>query len=237
MPDDPECLAQKEIHLWMIDLDQSACDPETLSQDEEARAARFVRPQDRRRFRVAHSSVRGILGRYLRQPAASLAFESNTAGKPFLQGLGRSHGIFFNLAHSDRHALLAVTSDREVGVDIEIARVFEDLPGMARQIMSSAEWHRFRSIPPESAHDAFFGLWTRKEALLKAVGTGFLSDPREVNLGLANNETAVVTFRETIWSVEPVAIVSWAKAAIAVEGALPVIRIFRWDTESEQAQP
>jgi len=226
MLNDAECFVVKdEIHLWIVDLDQSSSRAPILSQEEEARAQQFLRPQDARRFRAAHSCVREILGHYLKQPAAMLKFGFSAAGKPFLQDFGRLHRTLFNLAHSDRHALLAVSLDREVGVDIEAERKFEDLPGMARQIMSCAEWDRFLSLPPEARHEAFFDLWTRKEAVLKAAGTGFLTDPCEVDLGIAN-AAATISTRGRIFTVKSVALASRTKAAVAIEGALHGIRIF-----------
>jgi 4'-phosphopantetheinyl transferase len=223
-----------EIHLWVLDLERSLFDLEILSRDEEERAGRLVRPSDQRQFRAARASVRQILGRYLKQGAGSLVFETTEVGKPFLQVLGQPHQISFNLSHGARYGLLAVTHDREVGVDIEVERFLEDLPGMARQIMSPGEWRSFRSISPELAQVAFLGLWTRKEALLKAIGKGFLIDPREIDLGLASAETKVVEFGGGIWSVGPVSVFHRTKAAIAVEGDLPCIRIFLPDAQESQ---
>jgi len=216
-----------EIHLWIGDLDQPSPRLPILSQKEEVRAQQFLKPQDARRFRVAHSFVREILGRYVKQPPDKLEFEFNAAGKPFLQEeVGGAPRTFFNLAHSDRYALLAVSRDQEVGVDIEVEREFVDLPGMARQIMSCAEWTSFRCLPPEAAHDAFFDLWTRKEALLKAAGTGLLIDPRETHLGIPN-KPVTVRLQGRTFCVESVLLSVRAKAAIAVEGELHGIHMFK----------
>jgi len=226
MPGETDDLGEREIHLWTLDLERGSSEPEILSQEEEQRAARLVRPEDRQRFRAARSFVRQILGRYLKKEPHSLVFEFSEAGKPFVEAFGRSHRISFNLTHSARYGLLAVTLGRKIGVDIETERSLEDLPGMARQIMSSAEWKSFQSVPPHLMHDFFFGLWTRKEALLKAIGTGFLTDPREIDLGLADNEIFAVEFRGRVWSVKPIAIAPLVKAAVAIEGELASIHIF-----------
>ena len=122
-----------------------------------------------------------------------------------------------------------MTRDREVGVDIEIERNLDDLVEMARQIMSSSEFQSFQSIAVHLAGEAFFGLWTRKEALLKAMGTGFSTDPRDLNLGLENREAAVA-FRGTTWSVASLGELLPLQAATAVSGELPVVRIFRWNS-------
>ena len=235
MPDDAGGPADGEVDVWILDLDRPDLDSATLSQDERKRVRRLANPLDQYRFRAAHRSVRRILGRYLKRAPGSLVFEFNEAGKPFLKATDRSRRISFNLAHSGRYGLLAVGSNREVGVDIEIERTLDDLVGMARQIMSAVEWQSFQSIPSVSAQGVFFSLWTRKEALLKAIGTGFLTDPRNLDLGLANGATAPIAFQGTVWSVEPLTICAPTKAAIAIEGVSARIRIF--GPEAEQSKP
>jgi 4'-phosphopantetheinyl transferase len=225
MPRHIDYLPTHEVHVWILDLDESAYDKQLLSEDEQKRAAQFVRLDDQRRFRTAHASVRQILGRYLNEPPLSLVFGASTTGKPFLKAPGRPPCIAFNLAHSAQYGLLALTRDREVGVDIEIERNLADLAGMAQQIMSPTELQCFESTAAHLAGEVFFGLWTRKEALLKASGTGFSTDPRDLDLGLENRETTLA-FRGTIWSVAPLGGLLPLQAAIAVSGQLPAVRIF-----------
>ena len=138
---------------------------------------------------------------------------------------GRPRCTAFNLAHSAQYGLLALTRDRDVGLDIEIERDLTDLTGMARQIMSPTEFQCFESTAAHLAGEAFFGLWTRKEALLKATGAGFSTDPRELHLGLENRE-ATVALRGGIWSVASLEGLLPLKATIAVSGGLPAVRIF-----------
>ncbi len=173
MPRHIDYLLAHEVHVWIFDLDGSASDVHLLSEDEQKRAIKFVRLDDQRRFRAAHASVRRIMGRYLNEPPLSLVFGASATGKPFLQATAQSRGVAFNLAHSAQYGLLALTCDREVGVDIEIERNLGDISGLARQIMSPTEFQCFQSTAAHLAAEAVFGLWTRKEALLKAIGTGF----------------------------------------------------------------
>ena len=115
-------------------------------------------------------------------------------------------------------------------------REFEDLSGMARQIMSCAEWEGFLSLPPKAAHEAFFDLWTRKEALLKAAGTGFLTDPRAINLGIAT-AAATTSIAGRTFTVSSVGLALRTKAAVAVEGALRGIRMFDANEQTETFRP
>lgn len=227
MRPDQDPPALEGIHLWVLDLGREPPDSGVLSQEEEARASRLVNALDRERFRAAHLHMRQILARYLGEPPQALAFGATAAGKPFLQALARPRRLSFNLAHSAGLGLLALCRDREVGADIEAVTHLEDLPGVAREIMSPAEWQSFQAVPRELAHDVFFGLWTRKEALLKAAGTGLSFNPREIHLGLAPGGAAKVAFQGKSWSVTPVEAAPGTKAAAAIEGPLPEIRIFR----------
>jgi phosphopantetheinyl transferase len=73
-------------------------------------------------------------------------------------------------------------------------RPLPDLRHMAQQIMSNSEWAAFLPLVSDcgqtkQAHEAFFKLWVRKEAVLKCLGTGFLTDPRAADLGLAPGAT------------------------------------------------
>ena len=230
MPRHANHLAADEVHVWIFDLDKSANDRHLLSQNEQERAARFLKPDDQRRFRAAHASVRQILSQYVNEPPLSLVFGATTTGKPFLQALGRPHDVAFNLSHSGHHGLLAVTRNREVGIDIEIERNLDDLVEMARQIMSPSEFRHFQTTDVHFAGEAFLSLWTRKEALLKAMGTGFSTDPRDIDLGLGNRET-VITFRGMTWSVAALEPLLPLRAAAAVSGELPGIRVLHWPSE------
>ena len=90
-------LADDEIHLWLVDLDQPPKSlaelAVTLTVDEQERAARFRFPEHRNRFIVGRGLLRELLGAYLNQPAAALRFEQGAHGKPALVGAGAEVGI------------------------------------------------------------------------------------------------------------------------------------------------
>ena len=113
---------------------------ELLSDDEKLRADRFVRRRDRARWIVAHGVLRHLLGRYCGVEPRAIAFVHGAAGKPSLAQAG-AHGTTttFNLAHSHDRALLAVSRDREIGVDLEQVRDdFDPLP-IAREFFFGTE--------------------------------------------------------------------------------------------------
>jgi 4'-phosphopantetheinyl transferase len=84
--------------------------------------------------------------------------------------------------------LLAVSRSAPIGVDIQAIRPLHDRDGLAARIMHEAEWARFDRLDGKSRLSAFFALWARKEALLKAGGLGWSSDPRACIAGFGDSD-------------------------------------------------
>ncbi len=181
-----------EIDLWCWSLavatDRLAALEATLSHDERHRRDRFYFARDANRFVAARGQLRAILAGYLRLDADAVCFGYNECGKPYLKRHRAEPPICFNLTHSDGLAALAVATDCEVGIDIE--RIRTTAEDMASLVMTDAEQHRLRWIAPELRMDAFFRCWTRKEAVLKAIGDGLSLPPRSLEVSFAADECA-----------------------------------------------
>ncbi len=173
------------IRVWIIELDAGvppgsdidSIEPgpelEILSDDERARAARFVRARDRRRFARCRAALREILGALVGEPADSLRFRSHAKGKPELdRGPSVSEPLRFNVSHSDNLALIAVSRGREVGVDLERFRPISEAERIVASFFTAAERVAFAAIPEPQRAAAFLRGWTRKEAVLKGLGMG-----------------------------------------------------------------
>jgi 4'-phosphopantetheinyl transferase len=204
-----------DLKVWAVNLACASGDLGLLSTRERVRAGRLKRPQDRERSLEAHCAIRRILALQLGIDPRYLEFDTTTVGKPFLARPAQN--LEFNLSHSGRHGLIAVARDRSVGVDIEVRRPMRDLLGVALQIATSREAKLLKQLPTSEVHSTFFDLWTRKEAVLKALGRGFFIDPREVEVGVGPGRS-YVNFDERIWMVESLAISSSVAAAAAIEG-------------------
>ena len=165
-----------QVHVWAAWLDLPASAREeyqkVLSIGELDQASRFHFDRDRNRYVSAHGVLRQVLGSYLGRPAASLEFERGTNGKPGLAAEARSCGLQFNLAHSEALALIAVALDTPVGVDVERIRGLPDGEQLVTRFFSHREASDYRLLPEHQRTEAFFNLWTRKEAWLKATGEG-----------------------------------------------------------------
>ncbi len=168
-------LLHNDVHIWQTPLQISAARRDrfyaTLAPDERARAARFRFPEHRERFIAAHGALRDILSRYLNLPAGQLAFSTTPHGKPTLTAPDHAW-LQFNLSHSGDLALVAVTRDHPVGIDVEQMLPPENYPRLVEQFFSANENAAFLALPESKRAAAFFAGWTRKEAYVKALGTG-----------------------------------------------------------------
>jgi 4'-phosphopantetheinyl transferase len=169
-------LDASEIHIWSCSLEVS---PEEvggqaaiLSPDELERAQRFRFERDRRRFIVGRSVLRHILGRYLRERPEHLTFSYGTHGKPCLARGQTVPPLFFNASHSDDVAVYAIAAVDLLGIDVERIRAISDLDSIADRFFSPREQTALARLQGDAKTEAFFHCWTRKEAILKAVGAG-----------------------------------------------------------------
>jgi 4'-phosphopantetheinyl transferase len=136
-----------------------------LSNQEQTAALRYYQVKDQQRYGVQHGVLRLLLGWYLNMPAKDIAYTYNETKKPYLIG----DGCFFNLSHSHGEFLIAI-GNKEQGIDIEHINQNFAFQDIASNYFSTEEVAFInRSKNPT---EAFFLLWTRKEALLKACGTG-----------------------------------------------------------------
>lgn len=140
-----------------------------LAPAESARAARFVSSADQDRFVVGRAFVRLLLARYLGVHPHDVRLRQGPHGKPLLA----SGSIAFNLAHSGGLAVCAIASaDTEVGVDVERLRPMDDLSGVMRMILSPRERENVDALTAPRRLRRLYEIWTCKEAVLKAIGSG-----------------------------------------------------------------
>jgi len=171
------------VALWLIDLDARDHAEPALSPEEEARAAHFTFERDRGRYFAAHRALRRLLATQSGLDARALRFVAGPFGKPALDGAPRCR---FSLAACDDVALVGiVTGGEDVGVDLERVRLVPDRFDLAASLFTPAEQAELKALPPPRRDQAFLRGWTRKEACLKAIGTGLVLEARQVEAGLA----------------------------------------------------
>lgn len=223
-------LAAGTVHLWHVTLDGDAAPFATvLDAEERARAGRFHFARDRERFVVARGTLRVLLGSYLGTEPRTVTLVANPWGKP---GLASAHFLRFNMSHAGTLALIAVTRDLEIGVDVERLRPLDDLEQLVRRYFTPEEGGVVLRAPDESRVALFFECWTRKEALLKAWGRGMSLPLEKVDaaLGFAPGARLPDDVNPGIeaggWSIHRLAPAAGYVGAMAI--AAPRARIEQW---------
>jgi 4'-phosphopantetheinyl transferase len=227
-------LAAGEVHVWSAAL---AVGPEQLDAlsalldaDERQRAGRFSHRPSREQFIVARAVLRTLLGRYLGRAPTAVRFITGPQGKPLLGG-GELH---FNVSHTHGLALFAVTAAGPVGVDVEQVSPHATHLDMARRFFTPAEADALLALPPGHSGEAFFHVWTRKEAFLKAVGLGLSHGLERFAVSVPPDDPPRILHIDgdaragARWSLEHLAPAAGYVGALAVEGAGRVVRCFAW---------
>jgi 4'-phosphopantetheinyl transferase len=228
-------LAAGVVHVWQASLDV----PEevierllkTLSPDEQERAQRYKFEKLRADFTVARGFLRETLSGYLGEKPIDLRFVYHGHGKP---ELSPPTGLYFNLSHTHRRAILAVTRSGRVGVDLEWMDRKVELAEIASRFFAPAESAGLKTLGGESLRRAFFAVWTRKEAFVKACGEGISlgldqfevsvspDDPARL-LNLGGSATAAAA-----WSLQSLAVPPGYAGTVAVESPSCRVEIRPW---------
>ena len=167
-------LSRGAVHVFLLRL--AAFDADALTANlcptEKARAARFKVEKARAQFIITRAVLRQLLANYLGIAPRALAFTAGPRGKPALSSDWRQKRIEFNVSHAADYALLALGLGNRLGVDIESVKRQVDYRALANRFFSAAEQAAFNKLPAGAACAAFYRVWSRKEAFLKATGQG-----------------------------------------------------------------
>jgi len=187
-------LSQGEVHVWAIPLQAQppslARFAELLSAEEQERAGRFRFAHHRERFVIGRAALRMILSRYTTIAPHRIEFAYGTYGKPALARQYHLKQVEFNLAHSKALALLAIARACPVGIDVEWIRDLPDFCELVERFFSPRECEAFAELSNPQKPVAFFNLWTRKEAWLKATGAGIAHYLKRVEVSFIPGERA-----------------------------------------------
>jgi 4'-phosphopantetheinyl transferase len=184
-------LHDDDVQVWRMRVDlqghsRAAADAiaGVVTAEERERAGRFRQEADRQRFLHGRLLLRTFLGHHLGIAPRAVAFANSAFGKPEIAppeirtpsssiDAERGKGVLrFNIAHSGEWVLFALARDREVGVDVEYHRSMSDAMDIARRFFSAPEVAALDALDSALRHDAFFRIWTGKEAIVKAIGHG-----------------------------------------------------------------
>jgi len=152
-----------------------------LCNEERARAARLRFDRDRRRFVVARARLRQLLGERLGAAPETIAFAYGANGKPVLAGRFAVSGWRFNLSRREELAVYAFSRGGELGVDLEAIGPVREGPAIAAHLFTRRERKTYLALAPHERPLGFLRLWTRKEALAKALGNGLSLPPEALD--------------------------------------------------------
>jgi 4'-phosphopantetheinyl transferase len=225
-------LGANEVHVW-----STTCPADhvvgystwnLLSSDERAASDRLRDDGDRSLRVQARATLRQLLARYVGTDPKDLRFERDRHGKPALVARPAHPALRFNVSHSGTEILMAVTADRELGVDVE--RIQPEFPWeeVARSVLSSVEITTIRALPADRRVQTFFHCWVRKEAYVKGLGTGLSAALGDFVVPLSASGGAVHDHRRSSsadadWQIHPLRVGRGYAAALAVAGDVRVI--------------
>ena len=161
----------------------------------------------------------------------SLVLQAGEHGKLSLVGHERL-AVSFNLSHSGNLVGLALVHARRIGIDIEAERPLTDGALLARRILGPRERKRFERLPKAARAAALLAAWTRKEAVLKAMGIGISGGLDSIDV----LSDAILCAGEpaTSWVVRTLAMPPGYHGAVAIEGDAPRLRA--WQAMPQEAR-
>jgi 4'-phosphopantetheinyl transferase len=173
-------MKKEAVDLWRVPL-HCAFDKNILSPDEIERASRFLLPLLHDRYCAGRCALRVILSTYLHAAPQAIKFSYNENGKPLVDDK-----FNFNLSHAGGQMLVGVTQGRMLGVDIETRDRRTESESIARRFLSSHEVEQLLQFPIDERGAAFLRCWVRKEAYVKALGTGIGGGLQNFSVSLAD---------------------------------------------------
>ena len=202
-----------EVHIWSIRLSNvlSATPSFTdfVSTAELNRAHTFKYAHQRTTYLMHHSFVRMMLALYCHCPPKELIFSHNHYGKPYLSaGIPSTHKkpIFFNSSRSDDLLVLAISTDYEVGIDIEQLKDTFDFTSITSRYFSKKELHDLTLLNESGStamRNGFYLGWTSKEAFIKCIGLGLSFPLKDFTVNVDPRKGAqLVTIANSKYHVE-----------------------------------
>jgi 4'-phosphopantetheinyl transferase len=210
----PQVPPEGEVHLWSADLDQLAADAGILSASERSRADRLVFTEHRRRFIAARVWCRSILGSCLGLAPQDVPMVADSCGKPHIRAGTGCADLRFSVSHCENLALMGVATDCNIGVDLEAPLPGASWPRVAERFLTPEERTCIRNLSSPQRSLALAEIWTRKESLSKAQGTGLTEQVLSWTVGPACWLSRCCSGQ--LWVVSLHNYYPWA-AAVAVE--------------------
>jgi len=229
----PFSFAEGEIHLWLIDIPKNlgllSEFYQILSPNERLKANSLRLPHVRGKYVLTAVARRILLSGYLGINATELQIRLTAKGMPYLE-YPSVNPLRFSISHTTALTAIAFARSQEIGVDLELIDYTLPARTMAESALTDKEMNLLAPLAKDQYVAAFYRLWVRKEAYLKAVGEGFSITPNLVDVsglcGIVNGDPPEVT-REQIYIKDLSLRIGYA-AAIATERRDVTFQTFRF---------
>jgi 4'-phosphopantetheinyl transferase len=205
-------LNPKQIDIWCVQYEDIRDETlllrysALLSNEERQRQQRFYFAKDRHRFLLTRALVRSVLSRYATINAEDWIFSKNAFGMPLIDNRdSTAQKISFNISHTAGLIILAVGTERSLGIDTENTRIREAALDAAHRFFANSESAALAHLPFEMQHERFFQYWTLKESYIKARGMGLsipldkFSFDLETDASIAFSTSADLNDRASNW--------------------------------------
>lgn len=196
-----------------------------LNKDEQQHAVRYHFERDRKRFIAARGLLRYVLSAYLNKAAEKIAFQYGPQGKPTVADTT----VQFNVSHSNDRILIGVGYHHPLGVDVEHMTRTIEIDSIAARFFTAREARQIQALGGNAQRRAFFNVWTRKEALLKTMGSGLSLSLQACEVSVDDEAVSTVlscnvpSFNVHDWQVHSRALTGDYLAAAVVQRDLKVV--------------
>ena len=188
----PNASREAEAIRWLDEAERERCD-------------RYVNEAARRRFALSRAAIRIALCERLSCDNDELEFDTPEYGKPKAYVDGVRAPLNFSISHSDRYGLIAISGSGPVGIDIEELSQKLRFDAIIESAFSPNERALVDNIDEAALPRTFFEIWTLKEAVIKATGTGMYANlpgieaPPDMRNGAVSGLLRLPEFPDVCW--------------------------------------
>ena len=150
-----------------------------LSDQEKEEARKFRTEFLKDQYVLSHGFLRKLLSCYVEREPDYIEYEKNKYGKPFLTHDCR---VQFNMSHSKDFAAYIIALDCEVGIDIEWMDKEMNIQDISDLVLSPSELLYLKELSLREKQEKFYTIWTKKEAIIKAIGKGLSYSLQEITV-------------------------------------------------------
>lgn len=166
-------LAENTTHIWRVKITEQLTNisyfQSLLNADEITMAQSYFFRKNSHCSIISRACLRILLGNYLKCDPYSIILHKNKYGKLFLSA---ESDFFFNVSHTNEFILYAFTRMVPIGIDIEDTQRNIEFLDVAKLFFTEGEVEKLNRLSGDDLRSAFFRVWTKKEAFIKAVGKG-----------------------------------------------------------------